>query len=248
LFSELPIADFNALLNNDLLIATSVVIKQSVVAIFGAIIPAPLTVAAIVISVPEILSRCTACFGFGSVVIIDFAKSSPALEEAESFAAALEIPAVILLIGSCSPMIPVEATKTLCGSSSICPAVLLHIFTALAIPNLPVQALALPELTTTAYTRGLLMCFLQICTAAETILFVVKTAAALAPLGQTINPKSRLPDSLIPHAVPDAKKPFGEVTVLFAILRPVKEFSCLLIADLLLFSRGCQVFMLSPNP
>jgi hypothetical protein len=61
------------------------------------------------------------------------------------------------------------------------------------------------------------MCFLLTSTAAETILFVVKTAAAVAPPGQTINPKSGLPDSFIPQLTPAAKNPLADVIVLFVI-------------------------------
>jgi hypothetical protein len=62
------------------------------------------------------------------------------------------------------------------------------------------------------------MCFLLTSTAAETILFVVNAAAAVAPVGQTISPKSGLPDCFIPQLTPVAKKPFGAVIVLFAII------------------------------
>jgi hypothetical protein len=65
---------------------------------------------------------------------------------------------------------------------------------------------------------------LQIWTAAEVILFVVKTAAAFAPVGQTIRPKSRLPDFFIPQCTAEAKNPFGDVTVLFVISNLVKKF------------------------
>jgi hypothetical protein len=61
------------------------------------------------------------------------------------------------------------------------------------------------------------MCLLLISTAADTILFVVKTAAAVAPLGHTISPKSGLPDSFIPQPNPPAQNPFGAVIVSFAI-------------------------------
>jgi len=66
------------------------------------------------------------------------------------------IPFVIFLIGNCSPITPVEATSTLCGSISICFAVSEHILIAFLIPARPVQALALPELTTTADMSELL--------------------------------------------------------------------------------------------
>jgi hypothetical protein len=88
---------------------------------------------------------------------------------------------------------------------------------AFLIPARPVQAFALPELTTTAETLGLFTWFLQTVTAAETILLVVKTAAAFAPVGQTSSAKSGLPDFFTPQCSPAAKKPFGAVTELFVI-------------------------------
>jgi len=98
-----------------------------------------------------------------------------------------------------------------------CRAVSAHILIALSIPSRPVQVFALPELTTTAEISLLLTCCLQTLTAAEKILLVVKTAAALAPVGQTSNPRSFLPDFLMPQRTPAAKKPFGDVIVLFFI-------------------------------
>jgi hypothetical protein len=86
------------------------------------------------------------------------------------------------------------------------------------IPTWPLQQLALPELTTTADMLALFMCFLLTVTAADTILLVVKAAAAFAPAGQTSKPKSGLPDFFMPHLTPAAKNPFGAVIVLFVIL------------------------------
>jgi hypothetical protein len=90
--------------------------------------------------------------------------------------------------------------------------------TAFVSPCAPVQALALPELITAAYTLGLLRCFLQIVTGVATILFVVKTAAAVAPAGQASSAKSGLADFFTPQCTPAAKKPFGAVILLFAII------------------------------
>jgi hypothetical protein len=157
-------------------------------------------------------------FGLVSVVIIAFAKSSPADAEADNFSTAFLIPLAIFFIGSCLPIMPVDATSTLCGLVSICLAVSAHIFIALLIPTRPVQAFALPELTTTAEISALFMCFLLTITAADTILLVVKAAAAFASLGQTSIAKSVLPDFLIPQYSPAAKNPFGDVIVLFATL------------------------------
>jgi hypothetical protein len=122
-----------------------------------------------------------------------------------------------LAIGSFSPIIPVDAISTLFGETETLAATSLHIDIASFIPFWPVQALALPELTTTAQALALFTCCLHTVTDAETILLVVKTAAALAPVGHTISPKSRLPLFLTPPAAPAAKKPFGAVIVLFAI-------------------------------
>jgi sorbitol-specific phosphotransferase system component IIBC len=66
-------------------------------------------------------------------------------------------------------------------------------------------------------------------TAADTILLVVKTAAAFAPAGQTISAKSALPDFLIPQATPTAKNPCGLIIVSFLIsqllyLKPAPPF------------------------
>ena len=57
----------------------------------------------------------------------------------------------------------------------------------------------------------------HICTAADPTLLVVKTAAAFTPVGQTISPKSGLPDFFTPQCIPAAKKPLGAVMVLFTI-------------------------------
>jgi hypothetical protein len=113
---------------------------------------------------------------------------------------------------------PVDATSTICGSASIPLAVSEHILIVLFIPCCPVQVLAFPELTTTAKIPRLATCFLHTLTAAETILLVVNTAAAFAPAGHTISPKSLLPDFLIPQLIPAARNPRGDVIVSFLII------------------------------
>ena len=85
-------------------------------------------------------------------------------------------------------------------------------------PALPVQALELPELTTTARMSLLFMCCFETATGAPKTLFVVKTAAAFAPAGQFSRARSNLPEAFIPQARPAAEKPFGAVIVLFAIV------------------------------
>jgi hypothetical protein len=119
-----------------------------------------------------IVNRLTACFGLVSVVIIAFAKESPAFGESESAFAAFAIPALIFSIGNWCPIMPVEATRT--SRPAYCVlrialvslrakrsnlvscislnkrAVFAHIFIAFSTPRFPVQVLAQPELTTTA--------------------------------------------------------------------------------------------------
>jgi len=126
------------------------VITQIVVAILGPIIPAPLAVAPIVTSLPEILNFAQACLARVSVVIIALAKSSPDFADEVMMLIVFEMPLIIFRIGIGSPIIPVEATSTSCGSQPILSATAAHIETASLKPLVPVQALALPELTTTA--------------------------------------------------------------------------------------------------
>jgi len=91
-----------------------------------------------------------ACLHFVSVVMIAWAKASPALGESDRAAAARVIPSVTLAMGNWWPITPVEATSTWPGLTPVSAAVIAHILRALARPSLPVQALAQPELTTTA--------------------------------------------------------------------------------------------------
>jgi hypothetical protein len=194
------------------------------VAIFGAIIPAPFTVPAIVTLAPDMSSCLTACLALVSVVIIALAKSRPAVEAALNLSTAFAMPAVIFLIGKGLPIMPVDATSTVCGSASIRLAVFEHILIALFIPCCPVQVFALPELTTTAETFALTRCLLQTVTAAESILLVVNTAAAFAPAGHTISPKSLLPDFFMPQLIPAARNPRGDVIVSFVIYKRLFSF------------------------
>jgi hypothetical protein len=111
--------------------------------------PAPLTVPAIVISLPDIRTLRTACLARVSVVMIALAKPRPARALDDNRPVAALIAPVIFFMGNCLPIIPVEATRTSPDSTPNCLPVVLHIEIASAIPFLPVQALALPELTTT---------------------------------------------------------------------------------------------------
>jgi hypothetical protein len=88
----------------------SVWTKQSIVAIFGSIMPAPLAWAERVTP-----SRCRVQrFGQRSVVVIASEKTPPPLTE--SPAAASSIPGRTASIGSGTPIVPVSATATLSDS------------------------------------------------------------------------------------------------------------------------------------
>jgi hypothetical protein len=94
---------------------------------------------------------------------------------------------------------------------------------ALLKPFLPVHALALPLLMTVAYILRLATCFLQRPTGAANTLLVVNIAAAVAPPGHEIIPRSSLPDRFTPEASPTARKPFAAVIVLFIITIPTEK-------------------------
>lgn len=78
------------------------------------------------------------------------------------------------------------------------------------MPRLPVQALALPELTTTPRSFPLATCFLPITTPGATTLLVVNTAAAVAGVSLTKSPTSMAWVDLIPAWVAPARNPRGE--------------------------------------
>ena len=96
--------------------AASVSTKASIVAIFGAIIPAPLAIPAMVISLPYISHRTDAFFGTVSVVII--ASEASSHPSTSSCGTIFRIPVSRHSIGKGTPMTPVELTS---ASSGIIP-------------------------------------------------------------------------------------------------------------------------------
>ena len=93
-------------------------------------------------------------------------------------AVAAPIPARILSIGSCSPISPVEQTKTSVAETPSASAVFSAVVCVFWKPCGPVQALAPPELRMTASTRPSLTTSRDQCTGAAATRLEVKTAAA----------------------------------------------------------------------
>ncbi len=188
--------------------AASVVSTTSMVASPGASIPAPLAMPPTV-HPPRVTAAvlCTV-----SVVMTATAASSP--PDADSRATALSTPARIRSMGSGTPMSPVEQTATSAASRPSCSAA----FSAVAYvswkPCGPVQALAPPELSTTARIAPSASICRDHWTGAACTRLEVKTPAAAqrGPL-LTTRARSRLPFCLIPAAMPAAVKPRAAVTL-----------------------------------
>ena len=129
--------------------AQSVVMKPSMVAMLGWIIPEPLAMAPMVtVFPPNSMLRASSFFIVSVVRMASRASIDPALE---SPATRASIPASIGVTSSCTPITPVEATTTssaLTGRRSATSAAMRR---AAAIPASPLQVLALPELTITAW-------------------------------------------------------------------------------------------------
>ena len=139
---------------------------------------------------------------------IAFEASSPPV--GESAAAAAGMPARTSSIAIGRPMMPVDATRISPGSQPSCAAVSSAISRASASPCAPVQAFALPELTTVARAVPPRTTVRLSVTGAATTVFCVNMPATLAGVSDTISARSGLPDSLSPQAMPDARKPSRE--------------------------------------
>src|SRR3712207_119022 len=107
-------------------------------------------------------------------------------------------------------MIPVDDGNTSPASHPNTPAASSHIRRASRMPWRPVQALALPALTTTPRSLPPATCSRPTTTGAATTLLVVNTAAAVAVRSQTSRPTSGERLDLIPAYTPPARKPRGE--------------------------------------
>ena len=148
--------------------------------IFGWIIPDPFAIPPIVTVLSPIWNCTATSFFFVSVVMIAFAASVPLSMPAFFTFASSEIPALILSIGSCIPITPVDPTSTPASSIPSTFAASFAVSWQYIIPSTPVHALAIPELMITACDFCL---FSTIClshlTGAAFTTFVVNVPATL---------------------------------------------------------------------
>src|SRR3954462_2622315 len=187
----------------------SVVRTTSILASEGASMPAPLAMPPTV----QPSRDCTVVFGTLSVVMIARAASGPP-SSASALAAAVT-PAVSLSIGSRTPMRPVLATATSMAprpsSAAACSAVAWVSWK----PSGPVQALAPPELRTTARARSPASTCRLHSTGAAGKRLVVKTAVpASSGPSLTTTATSSAPLDFSPAGTPAARKPCGAVTLM----------------------------------
>src|SRR5689334_11599048 len=117
----------------------------------------------------------------------------------------------IFSTGNCTPMTPVEQTKTSCGWTRRRRAVSSIVRRETASPCAPVAQLAFPAFTTTARMRPLesCRCFFDRVTGAATTRFCVNTAAAEARTSLEKIAKSSAPVFFRPQAVAAKRNPCG---------------------------------------
>ena len=129
--------------------ARSVKTNPSIVAMSGAIMPLPLAMPTMWAAVPS--TRADDALENVSVVRIAPAASvHPSADETSSFAARAGRPERNAASGSVSPITPVDARYTRCGSTPRASPTSSAVSAAAVSPALPVNALALPLLHTTA--------------------------------------------------------------------------------------------------
>ena len=141
-------SSFSSARNTGAEIAASVKTKASIVAMSGAIMPAPFAKPLIrTLALPS-FTAALASFGNVSVVMMAFAASSHACACAR-FARSSSTP-LNFEASSGSPITPVEARKISPVEQPAAFAASFAVNATCAFPVLPVKALALPELTTSA--------------------------------------------------------------------------------------------------
>src|SRR5271156_64461 len=110
-----------------------------------------------------------------------------------------------------TPITPVEQTRICVGRSFPNSLATLRVVAVAAVnPSEPVQQLAFPEFTMTPRisVRDFFRWSCEVITGAALTRLVVKTAAAMAGVSLTINPRSS-PDFFRPHATEEYVKPRG---------------------------------------
>src|SRR5580700_339538 len=161
---------------------------------------------------PAILNEAAAVFGRVSVVQIASDSSANERMDGRRFRASDGNARRIFSTGNCTPMTPVEQTKTSRGGRPRRRAVSSTVRSEAASPCAPVAQLALPAFTTTARMRPFesCKCFFESVTGAATTRFCVKTAAAEAGTSLEKSPRSSAPVFFKPQAVAAKRNPRGK--------------------------------------
>src|SRR5947208_5581734 len=149
------------------------------VAMSGAIMPAPLAKPLIVTVALPSFAVAVATLGNVSVVMIALAASSQASGPAAATRPSITPSNALALSGS--PITPVEARNTSAGLQPMARAAISAVNLQAARPVLPVNALALPELTTSARGFAPLRRSRHHSTGADGHFDVVKTPATVVP-------------------------------------------------------------------
>ena len=192
--------------------AMSDVMKLSVVAMFGWIIPLPFAIPPRVHVTPSMSNRTATCLSTVSVVMIAFA--ALALPSAERPSASSFICFSNGSIGMICPMTPVEALMTRFTSMPRASAASWDIFSAFSIPS-ALHVLAFLEFTMTACALlpDFFRCSLVTVTGAPFTLFCVYTPAATHGTSENTIPRSFLfLSGFSPQLSPFAVKPFAAHT------------------------------------
>ena len=166
----------------------SVNTKDSMVAMSGAIMPAPLAMPLMVTLALPSFTVAVATFGKVSVVMIAFAASSQPSGAARATRSS-SMP-LNLVASSGSPITPVEARKILPGLVAAALAAIAAVSVVACLPVLPVKALALPELTTSARASPPFSTARHQSTAALGHFDLVNTPATVVPLSNSASSTS----------------------------------------------------------
>ncbi|GJE45618.1 hypothetical protein AEGHOMDF_4818 [Methylobacterium soli] len=161
--------------------AASVKTKDSIVAMSGAIMPAPLAMPLIRTGTPAISAVRVASFGKVSVVMIAWAAALQASGPPAARAAQSASTPSNLRASRGSPITPVEAMKIALSGQPAAAAAIRAVSATASRPLAPVKALALPELTTRARASGEARASRHQSTGAEGHFERVKTPAACVP-------------------------------------------------------------------
>src|SRR3981081_855125 len=145
---------FNSDCNAPAVIGASVNTNASMVAMSGAIMPAPFAMALIVtLALP---SFTVAVATFGKVSVVMMALAAPIQSPGAAVSARVPSTPLNLVASSGSPITPVEARNTSLGLQPSALAAIEAVRAAARRPGLPVKALALPEFTTSARANAAL--------------------------------------------------------------------------------------------